>query len=120
MKKLSIAIGFISIGLVLFLFLEIGIFNRVTDARCIVEDGVVGGSHWIVKVDGKEVDRVKHGTFVTRVPLALVEPGKRELTLKKDFQSDKGRELTKNFTFEEGKRYRLVLDSGEIRIVETN
>lgn len=120
MRKLSITIGVMCIGLVLFLLSEIGIFNRVADTRCIVEDGVVGGSHWIVKVDGKEVDRVQHGTFVTKVPLALVDPGRRELTLKKDIQSDEDPELTRNFTFEKGKRYRLVLDSGEIRIVETN
>jgi hypothetical protein len=36
----------------------------------------------LVKVDGRPTDRIQHGQVVSRVPLALVEPGDRVLLLR--------------------------------------
>ena len=62
-----------------FVGLLIGI--KFSDRRVVVEDAIVGRDFHIVSVDGREVERKKHGLFSTVVPLALIEPGERTFSL---------------------------------------
>ena len=58
---------------------ETGLLQRAFDSRSVLEDGVVGSEFWIEEVDGKPVERVRHGFVISRIPFALVEPGERVL-----------------------------------------
>ena len=51
------------------------------DDRIVVEDSVTGAPYTITSVDGRPVERVQHGILITRVPYALIDPGKHTLTL---------------------------------------
>lgn len=55
--------------------------NIPDDDRVVVEDRVVGREFEIIMVDGQPVIRREHGWIASRVPYALVTPGKRTLTV---------------------------------------
>jgi len=77
-----------------------------TDDRVVVEDFVVGAPYEIVEVDGSPVERVKHGIIVTRVPYALIEPGKHTLTITQ-IDDPTNEPIKVDVEILEGFRYRL-------------
>lgn len=98
--------------LVTFVGFELGIFQRAFDSRSIVEDGVVGADFWIVAVDGKPTDRIQHGSVISRVPFALLEPGERVIKLSiRPRPSEKGELVEFRATIEKGVRYRISRDA---------
>ena len=91
--------------------LETGLLQRAFDSRSVVEDGVVGSGFWIEEVDGKPVERVRHGFLISRVPLALVEPGERVLGLSASGGSSGDSELVEcRVAVVRGVRYRVSRD----------
>ena len=108
-KALLGAVMLIALGLAF----ETGLLQRAFDSRSVVEDGVVGSGFWIEEVDGKPVERVRHGFLISRVPLALVEPGERVLGLSVSGRSSGESELVEfRAAIERGVNYR-VLRNGE-------
>ena len=77
-----------------------------TDDRVVVEDSVVGAPYETVEVDGSPVERVKHGVIVTRVPYALIEPGKHTLTITQKDDSTNG-SIKYDVEILKGFKYRL-------------
>lgn len=101
---------------------ETGLLQRAFDSRSVLEDGVVGSGFWIGEVDGKPVDRVRHGFLISRVPFALVEPGERVLGLSASARSSGESELVEfRVAVERGVRYRVSRDregNPELVVVE--
>ena len=95
--------------LVLFLLLivEFGCIQNLFDNRVAIEDATVGADDWLIYVDDKPVERVKHGLIVTKVPFALVNPGNRKLTFCKS-SDGKGELLVIETEVMKGKRYRVT------------
>ena len=90
---------------------ETGLLQRAFDSRSVLEDGVVGSEFWIVEVDGKPVERVRHGFVISRVPCALVEPGERVLGLSASGRSSGEGELVEfRAAVERGVSYRISMD----------
>lgn len=87
---------------------ELGLFQQAFDSRSLVEDGVVGGAFWIVAVDGQPPDRIQHGLVISKVPLALIEPGDRIMELSENRRSSAGGASTRFQTrIEKGVDYRI-------------
>lgn len=82
MRKVGTTFAAATILLAIALAWDTGLVQQALSSRSVVEDGVIGADYWIVKVDGNPTDRISHGQVVTRVPLALVEPGDRVLSLR--------------------------------------
>lgn len=82
MKMAGTSFALVTILLAIAMAWESGVTRQAWDSRSVVEDGVIGADYWVVKVDGMTTDRITHGLVVTRVPLALVEPGDRVLSLR--------------------------------------
>jgi hypothetical protein len=82
MKAIGTTFALITIVLPFAIAWDAGLFRQVLDSRSVVEDGLIGADYWLVKVDGRPTDRIQHGQVVSRVPLALVEPGDRVLLLR--------------------------------------
>lgn len=81
MKGIPKTLALITIVLPFTIAWDAGLFRPILDSRSVVEDGVIGADYWIIKVDGSPTNRIEHGLIVSRVPLALVEPGDRVLSL---------------------------------------
>jgi len=104
----------VSLGVALLAFagFELGIIQRVFDSRSIVEDGVLGADYWIIKVDGEPTSRVQHGVLITKVPLALIEPGERIFQLSEDDYSSSANEIIEfRVTIRKGENYRIAADA---------
>ena len=87
---------------------ETGLLQRAFDSRSVLEDGVVGSEFWIEEVDGKPVERVRHGFVISRIPFALVEPGERVLGLSASGRSSGQSELVEfRAAVERGVSYRI-------------
>lgn len=87
------------------------------EARYAVVDDVTDKAPLgVVAVDGKPVQRL-HDSWVTVVPMALVDPGEHTLRLK-PHDAESPAETTVSATFEAGKRYRLNRENGEVSVVE--
>ena len=90
---------------------EFGVMHKLCDKRSVIEDAVIGADFIITAVDGYPVNRRDHGLFVTRVPLALIEPGDRVLTIIRNEGVVHAADEVKVFELEEeilqGVRYRL-------------
>lgn len=98
------AVMLISLGL----GFETGILQRAFDSRSVLEDGVVGSGFWIEEVDGEPVERGRHGFLISRVPLALVQPGERVLRLSASGRSSGESELVEmRVAVERGVNYRI-------------
>jgi len=70
----------------------------------------------LIAVDGRPVERAR-SALATVVPFALVEPGRRALTL--EAKRDPALEhVTISAELEEGKRYRFAVEGGNIVVVE--
>ncbi len=82
MKAIGTTFALITIVLPFAIAWDAGLFRQVLDSRSVVEDGMIGADFWLVKVDRRPTDRIQHGQVVSRVPLALVEPGDRVLSLR--------------------------------------
>ena len=82
MKAIGTTFTLITIVLPFAIAWDAGLFRQVLDSRSVVEDGMIGADFWLVKVDRRPTDRIQHGQVVSRVPLALVEPGDRVLSLR--------------------------------------
>lgn len=90
---------------------ETGLLQRAFDSRSVLEDGVVGSGFWIEEVDGKPVERVRHGFLISRVPFALLEPGERVLGLSASGRSSGDSELVEfRAAVERGVNYRISRD----------
>ena len=81
MKQSTVIKQLLGAGGIAALCVEFGVCRLCFDSRSTVEDGVVGADYWIIAVDGKPTERVPHGVLVTRIPYALLEPGKRVMRL---------------------------------------
>lgn len=110
MKAINKILMYIS-GFLLVLFLllivEFGCIQNLFDNRVAIEDATVGADDWLIYVDDKPVERVKHGLIVTKVPFALVNPGNRKLTFCKS-SDGKGELLVIETEVMKGKRYRVT------------
>jgi hypothetical protein len=102
--------------------LELGLFQRLFDGRSVVEDGVLGADFWIVEVDGKPVERIRHGMLVTKVPVALVETGQRVIGLSRNSPASGPQErIELQAVIEKGVRYRITTNQeGEPQLTEAN
>ena len=98
-------------GILPALGFETGLLQRAFDSRSVIEDGVVGVGFWIKEVDGKPVERVRHGFLISRVPLALVQPGERVLGLSVSGRSSGDSELVEfRAAFARGVNHRISRD----------
>lgn len=105
--------GVAIIGLLLIVY-DIGIFQRTFDDRSIVEDAIVGADYHIVSVNGAPTERIQHGFLVTKVPLAIVEPGEQVLQLSEGIhEKDSSEIIDFKVSIEEGARYRLTKENGK-------
>lgn len=86
LNKLYKAIYIFVLTIVLILVFDFGVIQNFFDSRVAVEDATVGGDFLIIEVDGKPVEKVKHGIIVSKVPLPLIEPGKRVISFSKVLQ----------------------------------
>lgn len=120
MKIGTILKSLFGLGLVVAIDFELGLFQRLFDGRCVVEDGVLGADFWIVEVDGKPVERIQHGFLVTKVPLALVEPGQRVIGLSRSSPSSGRQEqIELEALVEKGASYRIATNpKGEPQLIE--
>ncbi|MDB4358636.1 hypothetical protein N9Z18_00180 [Verrucomicrobiales bacterium] len=101
----------IGVGILIALGFECGIIQRAISPRSIVSDAVSGGDFWIVEVDGEPTGRVQHGFLVSFVPLPLIKPGERILTLAKmAHPSADEKTIEMRVTIEKWKDYRIVSD----------
>ena len=109
MKAIGTTFALITIVLPIAIAWDAGLFRQVLDSRSVVEDGVIGADFWLVKVDGRPTDRIQHGQVVSRVPLALVEPGDRVLSLREGDSSANPTDGTFewNARIEDGVDYRI-------------
>lgn len=87
------------------------------DDRVVVEDYVSGADFEITSVDGTPVQRRENLGVITRVPHALIEPGRRKLTVAARASSPRspdgtGEESTIEAQILNGFRYRLERDEG--------
>lgn len=121
MKTGTIIKTLLAVGLVIAVGFELGLLQRAFDSRSVVEDGVVGADFWIVGVDGKPVDRIQHGFVITKVPLALIEPGDRVMELSVTSHPSENKELVElRATIEKGVNYRISKDAqGNPELVAT-
>jgi hypothetical protein len=122
MKIGTILKSFFGLGLVMAIGLELGLFQRLFDGRSVVEDGVLGADFWIVEVDGKPVERIRHGMLVTKVPVALVESGQRVIGLSRNSPASGPQErIELQAVIEKGVRYRITTNQeGEPQLTEAN
>jgi hypothetical protein len=122
MKIGTILKSFFGLGLVMAIGLELGLFQRLFDGRSVVEDGVLGADFWIVEVDGKPVERIRHGMLVTKVPVALVETGQRVIGLSRNSPASGPQErIELQAVIEKGVRYRITTNQeGEPQLTEAN
>ncbi len=98
-----------------------GLFEENIDGYAVVNDvsvqlGVDSG-YRLVAVDGHDVKRIS-GRFITRVPFALVPPGKRSLTVELDDSISPSSMRTLVAELEDGKRYRFKLDDDTLSVIE--
>ncbi|MFC7339476.1 hypothetical protein ACFQY0_19950 [Haloferula chungangensis] len=108
MKRTAIVKGLVGIAAVAAVGFELGLFQRVFDSRSLVEDGVLGSDYWIVEVDGKPTERIQHGIVISKVPLALLEPGDRILELSDTPHPQEGAETIQfHTTIKSGVDYRI-------------
>ena len=70
----------------------------------------------VVAVDGKPVQRARSAVD-TVIPIALIDPGEHTLSVKIR-GAEPPAEMTVSARFEEGKRYRLKRENGEVSVVE--
>ena len=109
MKAIGTTFTLITIVLPFAIAWDAGLFRQVLDSRSVVEDGMIGADFWLVKVDRRPTDRIQHGQVVLRVPLALVEPGDRVLSLREGDSSANPTDGTFewNARIEDGVDYRI-------------
>ena len=109
MKAIGTTFALITIVLPFAIAGDAGLFRQVLDSRSVVEDGMIGADFWLVKVDRRPTDRIQHGQVVSRVPLALVEPGDRVLSLREGDSSANPTDGTFewNARIEDGVDYRI-------------
>jgi hypothetical protein len=122
MKTSTIIKALLGAGLITAVGFELGLIQQAFDSRSVIRDGVVGADFWIVEVDGKRTDRIKHGVLITKVPLALVEPGDRVMKLALTPRLSDERELVEfHAKIERGVDYRISRNKeGKPELVATN
>jgi hypothetical protein len=104
----TITKSLLGLGFLVAIGFELGLFQRLFDGRSVVEDGVLGADFWIMEVDGKPVERIRHGMLVTKVPVALVEPGQRVIGLSRNSPASGPQEkIQLQAVIEKGVRYRI-------------
>jgi hypothetical protein len=121
-KVVTIIKALLGVGFLTALGFETGLLQRAFDSRSVLEDGVVGSGFLIEEVDGKPVERVRHGFLISRVPFALVVPGERVLGLSVSGRSSGDSELVEfRAAVKRGVNYRISRDgkgNPELVVVE--
>jgi len=111
MKYRTIIKALLGVGFLVAIGFELGIIPRAFDSRSFVEDGVIGADYWIIEVDGEPTERVRHGLLITKIPLALIQPGDRVLGLSEtSYPSDEADLVLHRVTIEKGMNYRIAKD----------
>lgn len=97
-----------ALGLLAAIGFEIGLWQRAFDNRATLHDRVTGSEFRVVAIDGQPIQRIRPGFIITRVPLILVKPGARVLTLSKVTQlsGDDG-SIELHGTFQENGLYQI-------------
>ena len=100
-------------SMLLLIMLDAGIIQRALDDRSIIEDAIVGSDYYIVSVDNKPTDRVKHGYLITMVPFALVQPGDHTLQLSRGFNTNESMIIELDVSITRGVNYRITTKDGK-------
>ncbi|QDV67171.1 hypothetical protein Poly24_08630 [Rosistilla carotiformis] len=116
----AIAVAAFSVLVAMWYAANVGYFETDTSKYAVINDITVrqglDSGYRLIAVDDRPEKRRK-GRFVTFVPVALVNPGNRKLTLqKKDHVSESNATIFAQL--KQGTRYRIKLQDGKLNLVK--
>jgi len=113
MKRLLNILLAVVAGVLFLIVIDTGLIQRTFDGRSIIEDAIVGSDYYIVSVDNKPADRIKHGFLITKVPFVLVQPGDHTLQLTRGFNRNSSEIIELNISIISGVNYRITTKDGK-------